>query len=139
MPKASLGKSKAVEGKTSAAVSEKRMEEELTVVWNYYLDARGKQENFTPSKKRMGRAILRGLHEGGSGTPVIDMVIAIDLATHLAKKNPKKAFLTAWFAMFSKWSTFRSLVDQHQDNESVPEAAELPFEYEAASTPRENV
>jgi len=60
------------------------------------------------------------------------MSFVIDMARHIARKNPKKKeYLFQWPAMFSQWDTFVSLWEEcvHADT-VIPEAAKLADEYQ---------
>ena len=90
------------------------MEEELLVVWNYYTAAFDKQEVISPSRKKMGLAILRRLHEklsarGNEWQCVSAMVAAIDMAHFIVNHNPKKADRSKWTSIFARWNTFATL------------------------------
>jgi hypothetical protein len=113
------------EAVATTAVSQGQMEKELSAVWTYYLDAFDKEEILSPSARRMGLAILSGIHKHNRTDPVSEMSCAVDMARHLAKKQPKKAYFENWFAIFGKWDTFVSLRRQY-DSEDVPEYAHLP-------------
>lgn len=119
---------------SAAAVSKEQVERELNAVWRYYLEASGSQELPSPSKGKMGAAIIRKLHEQGYPHPVITMTATIDMAKHLARKNPKKVGLFKWTSMFSKWDTAKSLWLECLEN-NPPEAAELPAEFSTAEIP----
>jgi hypothetical protein len=109
---------------TTAAVSQKQMEKELQLVWNYYLSAFNKEEILFPSAKRMGMAVLSRL------LPDVDrvggMACVIDMAHYLVKHSPKKAYFSKWESIFGKFDTFRSLYEQHYNTPNVPPAADLP-------------
>jgi hypothetical protein len=114
---------------STAVVPKERMDKDLQVVWNYYLEATGREEVLSPAKKKMGLAIIRELYENRCRS-VINMAAAIDMACHIAKRNPKtKAYLSNWTSIFSKWNTFASLHQEYQETSEVGEAAQLPVEY----------
>jgi len=116
---------------TTALVPEEQMEREILAVWNYYLNASDREETLIPSKKKMGLAILRELHAKGGGCaryPVYLMACAIDAACHVAKRNKKKAYLSKWTSIFSKFETFWSLADETNSGE-IYQAAELEAEW----------
>ena len=106
------------------------MEKEVLGAWNYYLEASGSEEILSPSKKKMGLAVIRKMHERGISHPVEYVRCAIDMAKHIAKKNPKKADLFRWISIFWKWNTFASLHQEYWETPNVPEAAELPTEFQ---------
>src|ERR1039457_2404145 len=112
---------------TATADFEKQMEKEISAVWTYYLEAFDKDEVLSPSARRMGLAILSDLHKHNRPNPVSEMSCAVDMARHLVKKQPKKAYFENWFAIFGKWDTFVSL-RQQCESEDVPEYAHLPVE-----------
>lgn len=105
----------------TAAVSQEQMEREFLKVWNYYLEAFDKQEILSPSAKKKGLAILTELHKHGAAAE--NMAFAIDMARHIVKRNPKKAYLANWFTIFGKWDTFVSLQQQYREAENIPSAA----------------
>ena len=120
------------EGEESAPApcSQNQMEKEILTVWNYYREASGSDEAFSPSRKKKGLAIVREMREKApSNDPVICMTRAIDMVTHLGKKRPAKAALLQWDKMFSKWNTFTRYFNEYQESENVPDAARLPDEY----------
>ena len=101
---------------TAAAISRNQMEAELTAAWDHYLDVFNKEEIISPSARRVGMAVLAGLREKyptiSSEDCVGAMTAAIDRERHLAKTEPKKAFFSKWFAIFSKFETFHSLWEE---------------------------
>jgi hypothetical protein len=112
---------------TTAVVSKKQMEDELQIVWNYYLSAFDKQEILFPSSKRMGMAVLSRFRPGADRADCVGaMASAIDMAHYLVKHSPKKAYFSRWESIFGKFDTFRSLFEQHCNSPNVPPAASLP-------------
>lgn len=110
---------------TAAAISENQMERELLTAWNYYLEAFDREEIISPSKKRMGMAVLSELYKKPVSNPAAEMTHAIDMAHHIVKAQPKKAYFSKWSSIFGKWETFLSLHQQCRDEEP-PESAQLP-------------
>jgi hypothetical protein len=111
-----------VSEKASAAVSGNQMDRELQKVWDYYLDAFKKDEIISPSAKKMGLEVISKLRPDVNRVEV--MAGAIDMAHHIVKRNPKKAYLAKWTSIFAKFSTFLSLYEESRDSK-VAEAATL--------------
>jgi hypothetical protein len=109
-------KGKAVVAEPAAAVLENQMANELDAVWSYYLEAFRKDEDFSPSAKRIGLAILTRLREKypsiSSEQSVDAMSAAIDAAKKIANAQPKKAFFKKWFGIFGNFDTFHSLWEE---------------------------
>jgi len=118
---------KVVEGSATTAVSKDPMERKLQRIRNYYLNAFHKgNETFSPSERRHAMATLSKL------LPHVDQVEVatnvIDMAYHIFKTEPtRKKFLSDWFPLF-KLGQFKSLVDQYNNMDGVPAAAELEEE-----------
>ncbi len=108
----------AVSPATTSAVSETQMEGEFLKVWDHYLKTFDKEETAHLPAKKIGIATLRELHRLGQPDPATQMECAIDVAHHLVKTQPKKAFFADWFKIFGKWNTFVSL--RHQWTEDIP-------------------
>jgi hypothetical protein len=112
---------------TTTAFSEKQMEDELQLVWDYYCQAFRKEESFSPSKKKMGATVLVRMHEQEPGRNVVhDITCAIDMVAHIVKRNPKKAYFASWPRIFAKWNTFVTLLAEYNETPDVSAAAELP-------------
>jgi hypothetical protein len=109
---------------TATPISQEQMEKKLDAVWNYYLAAFDKEESFSNSAKRFGREIISEIVKSYPGNdPVFDMSCVIDMAHHIVKHNPKKAYLSGWYQIFGKWDLFLSLHQQYVRTDDVPEAA----------------
>lgn len=116
---------------TPATDPHAQMEREVLGAWNCYLEASGNLEILSASKKKIGLAIVRYLQERGyPDHPAAYMVGVINLTQHLAKKNPKKEYLREWVKMFGKPDTFESLLREYMETPDIPEAAELPAEFQ---------
>ena len=117
---------------TTAAFSEKQMEECIQMVSTYYLEAFDRERIVTPSEKQMARARLlevlpRVVKEHLNPESVAGyMTCAIDVAHHIVRTQPQKKYFSQWFAIFGKQRTFASLIEQHGDLGNVPPAAEFP-------------
>lgn len=109
-------KGKAVVVEPAAALSENQMADELNTVWDHYLEAFGKDEDFTPSAKRIGLATLTKLREKYPTISTEDrvgaMTQAIDAARKIVNVQPKKAFFKKWFGIFGNFETFHSLWEE---------------------------
>ena len=131
------GDHEGLEGKSSGSVtatasdSQEQMEKEVLIAWNYYLDAFNKEEILSPSLKRIGLAILSKLNPAANRVEA--MAGAIDVARHIVKREPAKAYFAAWPKIFGKFSTFKSLYEQWLRTD-VPDAAELPEEFLSPKT-----
>jgi hypothetical protein len=95
---------------------------QLLSVWKYHLQAFDKKEKFTSVYKKQGLAVLRRHIELGHD-PVKRMTSVIDLAAK--KVTEGKAFFSKWYAIFGKEETYRSLWQEYQDAEYVPEVATI--------------
>lgn len=95
---------------------------EFLSVWKYFLQAFDKEEKLSSAYKKQGLAILRRHKELGHD-PVRNMASVIDLAAK--KVNEGKAFFSQWHAIFGKEDTYRSLLEEYQNTECVPEAATI--------------
>jgi hypothetical protein len=113
----------------TTAVSESQMEKELSVVWDYYLEAFDKEEALSPSAKKMGLAEIAKVHKNNpsSSECVHAMTCVIDMARHIVNRQPKKAYFADWHKILSM---VQSLGSQY-DSEGPPRYAELPEEKEA--------
>ena len=107
----------------AAAVSQEQMESELQTVWNYYIDAFGKEEIISPARKKMGLAILARLKPDADRVNL--MACAIDMAHYIVKRDSKKAYFSKWTSIFGRLNTFVSLCEDHGNTPNVPEVAHL--------------
>lgn len=107
----------------AAAFPDSQMEREFSSIWNYYLDAFDKDEPLSALRQKQGLDRLTELHANGGGwEPVTAMAAVIDMAKKLSKTKP---YFKEWHCIMGKADTFASLLQQYEDTDRVPEAAEL--------------